>query len=236
MVTIEWPTVAPHSEFDQFPNSINLNPFARVARHLSWLLAASVESKQSDEAYLSAEQYPPQAQTRLPIAYEDKRRPQRSSPPPRKGSQATRGVHRLEVAMNLRTGRFSRSDRVLHSRDYRRISRCGSRAASKNFVVLAAPMRVVPAKQDRVRSRRLGMTVSRRVGNAIERNRVKRIIREWFRHLRDEFATDTEIVVIARRQSTELDARAVALDLSRLLEHAARASRARSEREASQSA
>jgi len=45
----------------------------------------------------------------------------------------------------------------------------------------------------------LGLTVSKKVGKAVERNRVKRRIREWFRRNRAALPRDAELVVIARR-------------------------------------
>ena len=46
---------------------------------------------------------------------------------------------------------------------------------------------------------RLGVTVSRRIGNAVIRNRVKRRVREIFRgRIRDALARGTSLVVIAR--------------------------------------
>ena len=46
--------------------------------------------------------------------------------------------------------------------------------------------------------RRLGITVTRKVGNAVERNRVKRLVREVFRRHKDAFPAHGEIVVVAR--------------------------------------
>jgi len=59
---------------------------------------------------------------------------------------------------------------------------------------------------------RIGITVSRKVGNAVVRNRFKRRIREWFRAHRDELDPPVDLVVIARRPGgrlslAELDAR-----------------------------
>ena len=65
---------------------------------------------------------------------------------------------------------------------------------------------------------RLGITVSRKVGNAVVRNRFKRRTREWFRSQRSLLNPELDLVVIARRSGgqmsfSELDAR-----LSQLLE------------------
>jgi ribonuclease P protein component len=45
---------------------------------------------------------------------------------------------------------------------------------------------------------RLGVTVSRRVGKAVVRNRVKRAVREWFRRSREWLGGRLDVVVIAR--------------------------------------
>ena len=51
---------------------------------------------------------------------------------------------------------------------------------------------------------RIGITVGRKVGNAVVRNRFKRRLREWFRATRHEFDTDVDLVVIARRPGGQL--------------------------------
>jgi len=79
------------------------------------------------------------------------------------------------------------------------VSRDGTRANASSFVLLAAPSRVsTPAS-------RLGVTASRRVGNAVVRNRIKRRIREWFRQHRSELPANRDLVVIARQGAGTLD-------------------------------
>jgi ribonuclease P protein component len=44
---------------------------------------------------------------------------------------------------------------------------------------------------------RLGLIVSRSVGNAVKRNRVKRLLREVFRRIKNHFAFPTDLVIRA---------------------------------------
>jgi ribonuclease P protein component len=45
---------------------------------------------------------------------------------------------------------------------------------------------------------RLGITVARQVGNAVRRNRIKRLVREVFRQHRELFPERADLVVIAK--------------------------------------
>ena len=51
---------------------------------------------------------------------------------------------------------------------------------------------------------RLGVTVSRKVGGAVVRNRVKRCIREWFRCASRDLVAGCDLVIIARRGAASL--------------------------------
>ncbi len=51
---------------------------------------------------------------------------------------------------------------------------------------------------------RLGITVSKKVGKSVQRNRVKRLIRESFRQLRPRIKTEYDIVVVGRTSACRL--------------------------------
>jgi ribonuclease P protein component len=80
--------------------------------------------------------------------------------------------------------------------------------------VLVAP--TTPVLQEEVV--RLGITVSRQVGGAVVRNRLKRWIREWFREVRGGLVQGTDLVVIARRGAGSLSLTRVHESLEDLVE------------------
>lgn len=60
---------------------------------------------------------------------------------------------------------------------------------------------------------RLGVTVSRRVGGSVARNRVKRRIREWFRRTHLDVPVGRDLLVIARPGAAQLTSAASASEL-----------------------
>ena len=78
--------------------------------------------------------------------------------------------------------------------------------ASGEFVLLATP-------GEAAESRRLGISVSRKVGNAVVRNRIKRGVRDRFRRQRGLLPESVDLVVIARPKANRLNGGA-AIDLA----------------------
>ena len=72
---------------------------------------------------------------------------------------------------------------------------------------------VAPAKNGRSR---IGVTVSRRVGGAVERNRIKRLAREAFRLNRHLLLRPLDISLIARKSAAEKPNRSIAQALKDL--------------------
>ena len=86
---------------------------------------------------------------------------------------------------------FSSSDRIRRQADFSRVYRDGVSAADSVLVVIAC--------RNGLQYSRLGVVVSRRVGNAVVRNRWKRRMREVFRRHRDQIPTGWDLVVRPRR-------------------------------------
>jgi len=54
-------------------------------------------------------------------------------------------------------------------------------------------------------SGRIGITVSRKVGGAVVRNRIRRLFREAYRLTRDGLPTGLDLILIPRMAAQELD-------------------------------
>ncbi len=99
--------------------------------------------------------------------------------------------------------RFRPADRVRRSSEYRRAQRFGERVHSRHFLFVVHP------RMDGDARSRLGLTVSRKVGGAVRRNRVKRLLREVFRRHRELFPPGCDVIVIAKRGAPTLGYREV---------------------------
>ncbi len=103
---------------------------------------------------------------------------------------------------------YPSSARLRRRREYLAVQQEGRRRHTAHFVVI-----VRPAPGD---GARLGITASSRVGNAVVRNRVKRVVREVFRRRRHRLASD-DLVVIAKPGAEHLSYAQAATELEGVL-------------------
>jgi ribonuclease P protein component len=99
--------------------------------------------------------------------------------------------------------------RLTDSPDFERVYRQGTAYRGKLFSVHAFP--------NELGTPRLGLSVSRRVGNAVTRNAVRRRIREVFRSARPEIPGDLDLVVSARPAAAEATVRELSEEFVRSL-------------------
>lgn len=115
--------------------------------------------------------------------------------------------------------RLLRSDRLRRRPEFLRVQRDGTRVRTEHFTIMVltpaagpdpSPDRLFPSPE---MPARLGVTVTKRVANAVGRNRVRRIVREVFRRNREFFPTDCVLVWVARTGAEKLDYAAVRSEL-----------------------
>ncbi len=99
--------------------------------------------------------------------------------------------HAIKPRLTSRSGRLSRSA------EFERVYRHGRSSATRDFVLYVFDSPTSGPS-------RLGLSVSRKVGGAVQRNRVKRVLREAFAALAGEVGDGHDLVVVARPGSAEL--------------------------------
>jgi len=90
-------------------------------------------------------------------------------------------------------GRGQRRRRLSRSAEFERVYRQG-RSKANRFLVLYA----FPREEEAGEGPRLGLSVSRRVGGAVDRTRVKRVLREAFWAEAPRLPEGSDYVVVAR--------------------------------------
>lgn len=100
---------------------------------------------------------------------------------------------------------FPKAARLRRRAEFLAVQKTGVRWQSRSFVVIC--------RASATERTRLGITVSRRVGNAVVRNRVKRMIREVFRTSQRHPSPAQDFLVIARSGANRLEYKQVASEL-----------------------
>ena len=105
------------------------------------------------------------------------------------------------------------SESLKKNKDFQLVYKCGKSYANKYLVMYI--------KENNTRKNRLGISVSKKVGNSIVRHRLTKLIRESYRLQEDRFRCGIDIVVIARigaKGRTYKDIESALLHLGRLHE------------------
>lgn len=97
-----------------------------------------------------------------------------------------------------------RAARLRAGDDFRRVRREGRSRANGWCVVIAAPRPV-----DSETGSRIGIVASKRIGDAVTRNRAKRRVRERVRVRYGQLLTGWDIVIILRTPLQDIDAAAL---------------------------
>jgi len=87
---------------------------------------------------------------------------------------------------------FAQYERIKRRNDFQRVYEHGEKRVSPSFLLYLDVDSMRPY-------RRLGITVRKKIGNAVIRNRCKRIVREVFRRNKDVFPQGADVVVVIRQ-------------------------------------
>jgi ribonuclease P protein component len=105
---------------------------------------------------------------------------------------------------------FSKADRVLKRPEFINLVKTGKKIQNRHFIVYF--------HQNHLGRSRIGITVSRKVGKAVRRNRIKRLTREYYRLHRGELMGSWDISIIAKKSVANLASKEVFSSLDRIFE------------------
>lgn len=85
---------------------------------------------------------------------------------------------------------FTKAERLLKPAEFAEARKLGKRLSARSFNIY-----LLENKLGRIR---LGLAISSRVGGAVKRNRIKRLLREFFRLNKELFPASTDILITAK--------------------------------------
>ncbi|MFD1707834.1 ribonuclease P protein component [Siminovitchia sediminis] len=100
--------------------------------------------------------------------------------------------------------------RIKSNTDFQAVFKKGKSVANRQFVLYALE------KKEQTHFR-IGLSVSKKIGNAVTRNRIKRYIRQVFYELEDQVSHNQDFVIIARKPAADMDYHSVKKSLEHVL-------------------
>ena len=104
---------------------------------------------------------------------------------------------------------FRKEERIRKRAEFQRSSRNGARSQTPHFRVTLCPSTLPHS--------RLGVTVGKKIGSAVQRNRVKRRVREFFRLNKGSLPASCDLVITAREGAAGLNFSQLSEELKGLL-------------------
>ncbi len=105
---------------------------------------------------------------------------------------------------------LKKTHKILNRYEFVKLSKYGKKLQDHYLIVVFLP--------GEFQCSRLGITVSKRVGNAVVRNRMKRLVREWFRMNKSCIQGCWDINVIAKKTAAGLTSHQVFMSLEKIFD------------------
>ena len=103
---------------------------------------------------------------------------------------------------------FPKERRILKRSDFVRLSQLNRKVSNRHFIAFY--------NTGATRRTRLGITVTKKVGNAVARNQIKRYVREFFRRQKNLIKSGFDINVVAKTQASGIPSKEVYLSLQNI--------------------
>jgi len=104
---------------------------------------------------------------------------------------------------------YTKSERLLKRSDFIRISKIGKKLHNRYFTAIYS--------HSLNEKTRIGITVTRRVGKAATRNRIKRFIRESFRLSKNDIRGTWDVNIIAKHQAADIQFKEAFASMKRII-------------------
>ncbi|WP_455662678.1 ribonuclease P protein component [Pradoshia sp.] len=108
---------------------------------------------------------------------------------------------------------MNKERRIKKNQEFQEVFKKGQSYANRQFVVYILERE----EQDHFR---LGLSVSKKIGNAVTRNRVKRYVRQSFLELEDRIKKGNDYIIVARKPTCEMDFHETKKSLTHVLKRA----------------
>lgn len=96
------------------------------------------------------------------------------------------------VGLRARLFTLDKNERLLKSSDFKAVKKNGDKYYTENFLIILMG--------NGLERSRIGITISKKQGNSTKRNRIKRLIREFFRLNKEKIPKGVDILIIALKQ------------------------------------
>ncbi|MFZ3065756.1 MAG: ribonuclease P protein component [Nitrospirota bacterium] len=105
-----------------------------------------------------------------------------------------------------------KNEQIKRTFEYKRVYEKGKRYYSSNIILYVL--------KNNLQYSRVGISVGKKVGGSVKRNRIKRLLREILRHIWQNVIKERDIVVVAKKEAEGKDLRVVWQDLEGLFKKA----------------